>query len=198
MNNIINTFNIDLYEQRHYHKGEIIYHEGELCNCLSVVLSGVIKISTITLNGKEIIYNIILQGGMFANNLLFSKEPYYRGNVIAQLDTTLLTINKNQLLSLMMNNQQFLISYLSHQSNSALNINKKMQLLSLSSIEERLMFLLNDKDYINYSSISQLAKEMNVSREALSRLINKLEKDKKIDRDANHIYLYDKRRKRDV
>ena len=63
-------------------KDQLLFHENEVCVSVALVISGQIIIRSIDLNGKEIIYNIINEGGIFANNLLFSNDKRYKGDVI--------------------------------------------------------------------------------------------------------------------
>ena len=81
-----------------YKKGQIIFHEDEECRFVGLVKKGTVQIVSYTLSGQEIIYNEIKENGIFGNNLLFSKNPYYKGNVIAKTDCEIVLINKENLL----------------------------------------------------------------------------------------------------
>ena len=168
-------------------KGQILFKEDEICKYLAVVVSGNLSISSFSYNGKEIIYNLIRENEVFGNNLLFSIEPRYRGDVIALEDSKVALISKNDLLSIFHDNQAFLEEYLKLTSEFSKRMNAKIKLLSIDSAEERfLYFLFLNDNKIKYKSISSLAKEMNLERETLSRLISRLIKQEKIDK-KNHL-----------
>lgn len=156
-------------------KGEVLFNEGDICNGVAIVHKGSITISSYSYSGKEIIYNTIKENEMFGNNLVFSSEPRYKGNVIANEKTTLFYIKKLDLIEILQNNRQFLVNYLEIQSNFGKQLNSRIKLLSFDSIEERFLYYLYiNNNKIVYSSITDLAKTLSMSREATSRLITNL------------------------
>lgn len=173
-----------------YNKNQILFREDDECEYLAVVQKGVVNITSYTLSGQEIIYNTIRENGMFGNNLLFSKKPYYRGHVIAKTDVELFLINKNNLIKLLQSNSAFLQLYLEMQAEFSKNLNSQIKLLSFDSAEERLLYYLKEKQVVEFASISSLAKTLFLSRETLSRLISTLVKKKIIDRKGNIIELH--------
>ena len=170
-------------------KNQIVFHEEEECEYLAIVLSGEINITSYTLSGQEITYNIVRKNGMFGNNLLFSSKPYYRGHVIAKMDSEIFLINKQNLLKIMQNNACFLEEYLSKQADFSKSLNSQIKLLSFDSAEEKLLFYLKEKQVVEFASVSSLAKTLFLTRETLSRLISKLVKEKRIIRKGNIIEL---------
>ena len=170
-------------------KNQIVFHEDDECEYLAIVLSGTINITSYTLSGQEIIYNTIEKNGMFGNNLLFSKNPYYRGHVIAKTDAEIFLINKQNLIKILQNNTCFLQEYLSKQADFSKSLNSQIKLLSFDSAEEKLLYYLKDKQVVEFTSISSLAKTLFLTRETLSRLISKLVKEKRIIRKGNIIEL---------
>ena len=81
----------------------------------------VVSINSYSYNGKEINYSIIEENQLFGHNLLFSSSPFYKGNVIASLDSKIALIYKDDLIYLMQNNNKFLSSYLLILNNSCTN-----------------------------------------------------------------------------
>lgn len=184
MKNILNTLSIDelnLFSKKDIKKGEILYHEGEKCHEIGIVNSGSLIITSYSPNGQEIIYNSLNSGGMFGNNLIFSTNPFYKGDVLATEDSHIYIINKDKLIKLLMSNNDFLENYLHYQSDISIKLNMTIKLLSFSSIEDRFFYFLSMHNNVyTYKSISELARILHVSREALSRLITKLKKDNNI------------------
>ena len=68
-------------------KDEILFHEGDKCNNVGILISGELIISSYTFNGHEIVFNDIKENDIFGNNLIFSSYPFYKGNLIAKKDS---------------------------------------------------------------------------------------------------------------
>lgn len=172
-----------------FKKEQILFHEDDECFYVGIVIKGEIKISSYTLSGQEIIFNIIKENQMFGNNLLFSQKPYYRGSVIAINDGEIILFDKDNLLKILQNNKEFLSVYLYLQAEFSKSLNSTIKLLSLNSAEERLFYYLKEHHPLKIKSISSLADSLYLSRETTSRLISKLIKEKKIKRSGHTIIL---------
>ena len=168
-------------------KDEILYHEEEKCEYVGFVLDGLLEIKSYSLSGNEIIYNKINKGEMFGNNLILSSSPFYKGNVIAVKDSEIFLLDENSLLDVLQNNESFLESFLRYESDLSKKMNSKIKILSFSSLEERFLYFLKENNPLRIDSVTQLAKELNSSREALSRLLSSLEKQGKIKRKGKMI-----------
>lgn len=167
-----------------YKEGTRICIQGDECHYVYYVLEGEIKI----ISNEGITYNYVKEKKMFGNNLLFSSNPKYKGNVIANKDTTLYLFNKKTLIYLLQNNIEFLLEYLKIQGDFGKELNDEIKLLSLNNVEDRLLFYINkNKGIIKYKNITSLSKTLLVSREALSRTITKLVNNKIIIKDKKTI-----------
>lgn len=166
---------------KQYKKDAVLFHENDICKNVGILIEGEIVIKAYTNKGKEIIYNTISSGEMFGNNLLFSNNKQYLGDVIATKDSKVLFIDIDKLLEILKNNKTFLKTYLTKEANTTKYLNMKIKLLSLNTLEEKFYYYLNYyNNKIVIQSITALAKELSVQRETLSRLISKLIKEKKI------------------
>lgn len=169
-------------------KDDVLFREGDICHYACIVLDGEIIIRTIDDNGNEIIFAKTKKGQIFGNNLLFSNDKKYKGDVIATRDTKVLFIEEKELLNILQTNTQFLIAYLSEQANITKELNSKIKLSSISSAKERFMFYLKEhNNNIEYTSITSLSKELGFQRETLSRLLSKLKKEKVVNVSNNKI-----------
>ena len=177
-----------LLEVKSVDKGTYLFREGELCSKISIVVSGGVKIVSTHYPGNEVIFNVLESGEMFGNNLIFSDNPIYKGDVITTKDSTIVSIKKEHLETILLSNKEFLIAYLNIQSNFGKKLNSTIKMLSMSSAEDRFMFYLHEnKDEISYHTITDLADILNLKRETLSRLLTKLEKENIIRRSLHHI-----------
>ena len=176
-------------------KNSIIYHEGDLCENIGIVVSGKIDIASYSFEGKEHIINSLKAGDIFGNNLLFSSEPVYRGDVIAKEKSVIAFINKENLVYLLQNNQDFLNLYLKAQSDKAKALTARIQLLSFTNAEERLFYYASKNNgVIVFKNVTTLAATIGVQRETLSRLLTSLIKRHLIKKEKGKITVLKKKR----
>ena len=157
---------------------ETLFFEGDECRKIGIVISGRLSIVSYYSDGKEVIYNILEKGEMFGNNLIFSSEPFYRGDVVADEESKVLLIDKEEFLKAISSNKEILELFLREQSDFSKSLNLKIKLLTIDSAKERILYYLTiNKNVITYKSITKLAKALYLSREVVSRTIYKLEKE---------------------
>lgn len=162
-------------------KGTTLFLENDKCSSIGIVINGQVSIVSYLNDGKEIIYNVLKENEIFGNNLIFSSDPYYKGNIITNEDSLIAMVSKKHLCEILSSNNKFMIEYLRISSDFAKKLNNNIKLLSIDNVEERFLFYLHEhQNKIEYSSISSLASLIYVERETLSRLISKLLKQNKI------------------
>ena len=176
-------------------KNNIIFHEGDVCENIGIIISGKVDIISYSFEGKELLINSLKAGEIFGNNLIFSSEPIYRGDVIAQEKSVIAVINKENLVYLLQNNKDFLNLYLKAQSDKAKLLTSRIQLLSLVNAEERLFYYASKNDnVIVYKNVTTLAATIGVQRETLSRLLTSLIKRHLIKKEKGKITVLKKKR----
>ncbi len=176
-------------------KNSVINHEGDLCENIGVIISGKVDIVSYSFQGKEQILNSLKAGDIFGNNLIFSSEPIYRGDVIAKEKCVIAFINKENLIYLLQNNQEFLTLYLKAQSDFGKSLNARIQLLSFTNAEERLVYYASKNDnVITFKNVTTLATQIGIQRETLSRLLTSLVKRHLIKKEKGKITFLKKRR----
>ena len=180
-------------EQKRFSKGEVLFREGDICSGISILIEGNIKIASVSLQGKEIIFNHVGPGQMFGNNLLFASDRRYRGNVIALTSGRLAAIKEEDLVILLQENADFLKEYLRIQSDFGKGLNSRIKILSLESPLERLVFYLHSQGgKVANMKVTELAEQIDVRRETMSRLLTSMEKDGLIAREKGIISLTQK------
>lgn len=176
-------------------KNNIVFHEGDFCESIGIVISGKIDIISYSFEGKELLINSLKAGEIFGNNLLFSSEPIYKGDVIAKEKSVIAFINKNNLVHLLQTNEEFLSLYLKSQSDKAKSLTSRIQMLSLVNAEERLFYYASKNDnVILYKNVTTLAATIGVQRETLSRLLTSLIKRHLIKKEKGKITVLKKKR----
>ena len=162
-------------------KNQTLFFEGDECHKVGIILSGKVSIVSYFDEGKEVIYNVLGKGEMFGSNLIFSSDPFYRGDVVAIEESEIVYINKEELLNSLKNDSSILELYLKQQSDFSKRLNFKIKLLTIDSAKERIKYYLTfNKNEIEYRSITKLAKELYLSRETTSRTLYKMNKDGEI------------------
>ena len=164
---------------KHFKSGEVVFYEGDLCKDIVIVLNGEIKMSTIIEN-SDVTFNIAEKYDIFGNNLIYASDNRYRGTLSSTSKTKLLIINKKD-LDVLMNDIEFRNEYLKILADSTLLDKKRLRLLQIPYLEDRLNELFKEQDnVISFKSISNLAYFLSTSRENLSRLLHQLEKEGKL------------------
>ncbi len=192
MNNLITllTKYTQYIEKKSYKTNETIFYENDACHSVGIVKSGEISIKSYFSNGKEVTYNVLREGQMFGNNLVFSSTPRYRGDVLSQKESEIWFISKENLLKMLKEDDEFLVLYLTQQSDFSKTLNFKIKLLTISGAEDRLTYYLTfNKGKVSYKSITKLAEELYLTRESLSRTISKMVEKGKIQQKRKSLEL---------
>ncbi len=171
-------------------KGETLFYENDCCGEIGIVKYGKLLITSYPENGNPIIYNRLKEDDMFGNNLLFSSQPFYKGDVIAESDSGIILIKKDVLIGFLEENTDFLLAYLQIQADSGKRLHSRIRLLSIDSAQERFItYLRENGNRITFNSVSDLADDLFIRRETLSRLLSKLMKNKVVIKDGKSVRL---------
>ena len=155
--NILNLLNQKEKEKISYlnlKQNQILFHEGEECKSIFIIIEGQITILNYSLNGNEEIISILNKNDVFANALIFSNNNYYLGEIIATKPTKLAIINKNELISLLQNNKSFLECYINLIAEKTIKFTIKTKLLSHKNIRSRIIYYLEINNYSIKKNIS--------------------------------------------
>ena len=175
--NILNLLNQKEKEKISYlnlKQNQILFHEGEECKSIFIIIEGQITILNYSLNGNEEIISILNKNDVFGNALIFSNNNYYLGEIIATKPTKLAIINKNELLFFLQNNKSFLECYINLIAEKTIKFTIKTKLLSHKNIRSRILYYLEINNYSIKKNISFLAKELVLPRPSVSREISKM------------------------
>ena len=124
------------YYIKTYNKGEIIAHEDDECRSLSLVLSGVVEIQRLYLNGKYIVLNRLNEGDVFGEALVFSKARTYPATVISLNESKVLFIDKSDILKIFTKEEKVLENFISLLSNKVFILNSKIKSISFKSVRQ--------------------------------------------------------------
>ena len=166
------------YDEVTARKNQTLFFEGDECKSVGLIISGKVSIISYLDDGQEIIYNTLTKGEMFGSNLIFSSSPFFRGDVVAQEESVIAYITKDELIKALSQNVGLLEVYLKTQSDFSKTLNLKIKLLTIGNAKDRIIYYLTiNKKQISYKSVTKLAKELYLTRESLSRTMYKLQKE---------------------
>lgn len=179
--NLINTLTIDDLSKVNiieFYKGQILFKKDQICEEIVIITTGEIQMVNFDINGNEQIFNYLYSPSIFGNNLVFSSSNKYLSNIIATKKGKGYIIKKDNLLKIMRKNEDFLQIYLKILADKTIDITQKMKILSIQNAKDRLIsylaFSLKDKEFIKIVSVTNLAKEICLTRETTSRLLYSL------------------------
>ena len=166
------------YDEVMARKNQTLFFEGDECKSIGIIISGKVSIISYLDDGQEIVYATLSKGEMFGNNLIFSSSPFYRGDVVAQEESIIAYITKEELMKALSKNVGLLEAYLKQQSDFSKTLNLKIKLLTIGNAKDRIIYYLTvNKKEVTYKSVTKLAKELYLTRESLSRTMYKLQKE---------------------
>ncbi len=179
---------------KRYSKEEVIFFNNDICNNLSIVISGVVEIQQNDENGNVLIVSTLEASNMFGENLLFGNKNTYPMDVVSKNNSLILHINKKKITSLLQENQKLLLAFLALLSNKALLLSQKLKQVSSKSLRAMICeFLLieskkQNSNIINLNMTKQaLANSFGVQRPSLSRELIRMKNEEIIDYDRKTI-----------
>jgi len=170
----------NLIEKKNYSKGQIIFLEGQAAELLFIVYQGGVKVYKVSEDGKEQILHMLGAGEVFAEVPVFAGESY-PANCIALEDTIILVISRKILLHLIQTDPQIALSMLALQARRLREFTTQIEYLTLRNSAQRLAhYLLEHADSAHVVrgkwSVTTLAQLLGMTRENLSKLLNRLDR----------------------
>lgn len=176
-------------------EGEIILDIGQTVRIVPIVISGTLKISRIDENGHELLLYYVSPKESCAMTFTCCMQQFpSEVKAVAEEDVTFLAIPISIMDEWMMKYptwKSFVMKTIRARFNELL---RSIDQLAFQKLDERLVQYLKDKSKATGSSLinlshEQIANEMASSREVISRLLKKLENDKKLLLYRNQIKL---------
>lgn len=165
---------------KNYKTSSIIFNEEQECNKIGFIISGSIKIITLTHTEKEEIITLLKTNDYFGDILTFSNTPYYLGHAICLKETTVRYISKQNLLLLFKLNQRFLEKFLSLLSTKALHLKQENKLFKHKNIKDRITHYLMsmEKNHPNglvyIFNVSDFSRLLSIPRPSVSRELSSM------------------------
>lgn len=175
---------------REYGCGEHLFFEGQRGEFVFFLISGVVQLSKVSLDGKEVVIKIINPGDLFAEVILFEKGTY-PVNALALADSRVLQVSKRGMVQLL-EQVDFRNDFISALMRKQKYLKDRIHFLTACNVDERFKsFLLQQYGRVGdvESAISkkEMAGVLGVTPESLSRLLLRLQKEGLLQWRGRHI-----------
>lgn len=183
-----------------FETGNLIFmenSEGEKC---FFVAEGSVKVTRLSKDGKEVILAMLNKGEFFGEMALLDGESR-SANVIALENTEVLTLNREDFLSVLQDYPQIAIQLLKVMAHRLRKSDRQIASLSLSDAEKRIALCIlrfaDEQGIIKNGEVNipkipiqqDIANMSGTSRETVSRALNLLEKENYIKRDGRELVI---------
>jgi CRP-like cAMP-binding protein len=185
-------------DYRRYDKDQLIASEGDTCESLSIILNGEVEIQNIFPSGRVFTLSKLGTGDIFGEGILFSNQNTYPISVTATATTWVLRLSKEDIKKGFLINDKLMMNYMSLLSNKLIHLNRRLKMLSLESIRQKICtYLLNEYKKQNSLYLTgtlqkkKMAELMGIQRPSLSREFINMREDGLIDFDRDVIRIMD-------
>ena len=176
---ILEIINYSDFKIKKFEKQETLSFRGDKINDIMIVLDGELRGEMQKFNGDTIIIDFLKQNDMIAPAFIFGINNDFPVDLIANTNSTILSLNKSSLIALLSENELLLTNFLNEVSNKSQLISKRIWFNFVNkNIYEKVVAYIYENhidDVITFKpNISELAKKFEITRPSLSREISAL------------------------
>lgn len=188
------------YRIRKFKAGSLIANSGETVSSLTIVISGKVKGEMIDFAGKVIKIEDIPAPRAIASAFMFGHKNRFPVNVIAVTDASLLSIEKNDFLKLLMKDDRILTNFLDMISNRSQFLSEKIKFLNFKTIKGKLAQFILQKAGKERSAVIlemtqyELGDFFGVARPSVARALGEMEEEGLIEAKGKHIRILEKKK----
>lgn len=195
--------------ERSYHKGRIIFMEGEPGEALFILKSGLIKLTKRLEDGREHILHFVNPGEIFAEVVLFDGGDY-PATAEVQEDSVVGVLRNSDVEKLISRNPEMALGMLRIMSRRLRTAQEKVMNLALHDTARRLAFTLlkmaeehgvkQDNGVLISLSLTnqEFANLTGSSRETINRMLNSFKRSGAIDMDRQQIIVLNRNKLEDL
>jgi len=181
-----------------FRKGAMVAQSGETVNSLMLVISGTVKGEMIDFAGRVIKIEDIPVSGALASAFMFGSKNRFPVNVVALTDSSLLSIDKQDLLKLLKNDERILVNFLNMISGRSQFLSEKIKFLNFKTIKGKMaQFILQcagrEREAITLDMTQyEIADFFGVARPSVARAIGEMEDEGLIIASGKNIRILDR------
>jgi CRP-like cAMP-binding protein len=195
---LLTCLNYSNYIIKRYSKGNLLLLEGHKCEEIGILLKGLLKVQTLYPSGKSLTFIQLKPGESFGEAIIFSKTSKCPATISAIEDSEIMYIKKWDLINCASKNHRFMENFLGLLSDRLLILNKKVKMLSLENIRQKIRYFLMKEYKIQKSNIikvslsrKEMAEYIGIQRPSLSRELSKMREEEIIEFDREVIIIKD-------
>ena len=179
-------------------EGQLLFAQGEDVTNFYLVLSGKMKLYRVSPDGQEKIIEIVPQGGLFAEELMFMDQPHYPVSSAALSATTVIGIEANDFKDMLRDSVETCLLLLGNMSFRLRQLVHEIDTLTLHSGTCRVAnYLLehapDDKESFELDTAKGvIAARLSVKPETFSRIIKNLRGEGVISIDGSKITIHNR------
>ncbi|HXI11412.1 MAG TPA: Crp/Fnr family transcriptional regulator [Thermoanaerobaculia bacterium] len=189
-----------LAKPRSYSKDDVIFHEDETGDVFCLIISGQVKVTMISPEGKEIILSMLGEGEFFGEMALFDDQPR-SATIVATQALELLTLWRSDFLKILSENFSITRKVLVVISRRLRHASHRIESLATMDVYGRLARFFLDLAKENGKEVGNgfiavirpthqaIANTIGTSRETVSRLIHDLIQQNLLISEGKTIYL---------
>lgn len=164
---------------RAYPADQTLFSPTEICRELYVVLSGHLNITRPLSSGEVLLIRQVRAGELFGEVLLFSEHPF-SGWITTGAATEIAALSKSRAEKLLVGDATFRRLFFREISRRVKHLGDRAEILSRRTVEERLRLWLDQHGGVSRCSRQEAADQLGCSREALSRCLSELVREREI------------------
>jgi len=186
------------YKVKNYTKGEILAHQGDVCNKLVILTKGSVRGEMIDESGRLIKIEDIAAPIALAPLFLFGAANRFPVEVTANENTEAIIIPKESVIKLFARNEAFLENYMNMSANYAQTLSEKLFFMSFKTIRQKLasyflrLSATQGSQILLDRSQQELADYFGISRPSLAREVSHMQDDGLIKADRKQITILNK------
>jgi len=128
-----------------FNKGETVVRQGDVINAMYLLVKGVVRTQMITEEGNTLEIDLLEAVMPLAPAFIYASNNKYPVDVVAMEPCTFLKISKSVWLQEMLRNERLLMNFLTLNSNMAVFLSDKLQMISIKSLRHKLSIFLLEK-----------------------------------------------------
>ncbi len=183
---------------RDYVRDSAIAFEGEACEHIGIVLEGQLELHNLYPSGRTVTVTHLGPGDTFGEAILFTPQHQYPISIMATQKSRVLFISRQALLQGLTQTPVLLENFLSLLSSKLFMLNRRVKILSMDSIRQKLCDYLitlykkqKNKTLRMPVNRQKLADLLGVQRPSLSRELIHMKEEGLIDYDKDTVTLLD-------
>lgn len=170
---------------KNYHKGQVIFSQGERCHGVMYVQRGGVKLTVTSSEGKEAVIALMYAGEFFGQGCI-GGQPFRSATAVAGESTSVLVIGKGEMIRVLHDEHEFSERFVSHMLRRNIRAEEDMADQLFNPSEKRLARTLlliahygkEDQSEKIVAKISQktLAEMIGTTRSRVSFFMNRFRK----------------------